>query len=104
MPSAGLRALRHIVPLQHKSVMQEKTRPPLARRSGQDVPFPPMQRRNSLRTLHGRASRLNPCPELPLFEWATAQDRRARTTLPARWIARRHNLSLSLASLVAELA
>ena len=54
-------------------------------------------------TLHGRTKGLNP-QELPLFAWASARERRLRATLPARWLTRRYDLPLSLATLVAELA
>ena len=53
-------------------------------------------------TLHGYAKRLNP-QEPPLFTWARARERRVRVTLPARWLARRYDLPLSLATLVAVL-
>ena len=65
--------------------------------------FSPYHRRVSLNTIHGSTKGLNP-QELPPFARARARERRVRVTFPARWPARRYDLPLSLATLVAELA
>jgi hypothetical protein len=65
--------------------------------------FSPYHRRVSLKTIHGSIKGLNP-QELPPFTRASARERRVRATLPARCLARRYDLPLPLATLVAELA
>ncbi len=53
--------------------------------------------------LHRRRGVGNLSPA-PLLEWAEAQSRRYRVTLPARWLRRRCPLSPERAELIADLA
>jgi len=51
-----------------------------------------------------RAPKRNYSPELDLFTWAAEHERRHRSSVAARIIARRHNLTESRATLVCEIA